>query len=214
MGHSPDTVPVSPGGSRRVAVIAAGGSRRQVDVALVDEALRDPIAAVRATALGARAQQGRLDAPSLVTAMADPSPAVRRRAAQLAGSWQGRSDALTGKLIDSLGDEDPLFVIAVLVALADRQAMAAITAVSAVARTSSEPLVIEEAIATLGALGDPEGLAIILAVLPTAKAPLRRRCVAALGAFEGVEVEAALDKLSEDRDWQVRQAVAMLRRDG
>ena len=81
----------------------------------------------------------------------------------------------------------------------------------AVAETTTDPLVLEEAVATLGALGDPAGLPVVLAATEGRPA-LRRRTVAALGGFDGEAVEAALDRLAQDRDWQVRQAVAMLRR--
>jgi hypothetical protein len=36
--------------------------------------------------------------------------------------------------------------------------------------------------------------------------------VLALAPFSGVEVEAAIDRALEDRDWQVRQAAEDLRR--
>jgi HEAT repeat protein len=45
--------------------------------------------------------------------------------------------------------------------------------------------------AVLGALGD--------------KPAIRRRAVVALAAFEGDEVEAALERAAMDNDWQVRQ---------
>ena len=38
------------------------------------------------------------------------------------------------------------------------------------------------------------------------KATVRRRAVIALAAFEGPEVDAALEAARGDRDWQVRQA--------
>ena len=40
---------------------------------------------------------------------------------------------------------------------------------------------------------------------PTDKPAVRRRAVVALAAFEGPEVDAALERAKEDRDWQVRQ---------
>ena len=38
------------------------------------------------------------------------------------------------------------------------------------------------------------------------KATVRRRAVIALAPFEGPEVDAALERARDDRDWQVRQA--------
>ena len=44
------------------------------------------------------------------------------------------------------------------------------------------------------------------------KPAVRRRAVLALAPFEGDEVEAAIDRALDDRDWQVRQAAEDLRR--
>jgi HEAT repeat protein len=60
-------------------------------------------------------------------------------------------------------------------------------------------------VAALGSLGDPAGLAAVLAACADRPA-IRRRAVVALAAFEGPEVEAALEAALADRDWQVRQA--------
>jgi HEAT repeat protein len=73
------------------------------------------------------------------------------------------------------------------------------------ARSHSDPLVREAAVAALGALGDPAGLGAVLAACSD-KPAVRRRAVVALAAFEGPEVEAALEAALSDRDWQVRQA--------
>ena len=48
------------------------------------------------------------------------------------------------------------------------------------------------------------GLPAVLAALED-KPAIRRRAAVALAAFEGPEVEAALRRCLEDRDWQVRQ---------
>src|ERR1700681_2507857 len=75
--HQPATVRSSHhGGPVRDAVIA--GHRGDVDAALRLSHHRDP--AVRAAALGALDRIGALDASILAEAIADPDPAVRRRA--------------------------------------------------------------------------------------------------------------------------------------
>ncbi|MGH1503978.1 MAG: HEAT repeat domain-containing protein [Acidimicrobiales bacterium] len=61
----------------------------------------------------------------------------------------------------------------------------------------------EAAVAALGALG--VGRATILAALGD-RATVRRRAVIALAPFEGPDVDAALERALDDRDWQVRQA--------
>ena len=44
----------------------------------------------------------------------------------------------------------------------------------------------------------------------TGLAAVRRRAVLALVAFDGDEVDAELERLTHDRDWQVRQAAEEL----
>nr|MBA3654191.1 HEAT repeat domain-containing protein [Actinomycetota bacterium] len=74
------------------------------------------------------------------------------------------------------------------------------------------PLCREAAVAALGAIGDPAGLSAILAAT-TDKPAVRRRAVLALAPFAGPDVDAALERALEDRDWQVRQAAEDLLRD-
>jgi len=65
-------------------------------------------------------------------------------------------------------------------------------------------------VAALGAIGDEEGLAAVLTATRD-RATVRRRAVLALAAFSGPEVDEALERAAEDRDWQVRQAAEDLR---
>ena len=213
MGHSHDTVPVSPTGAQRIALLEAAQGRDEQSIALVDDAVSSPEPALRATALSALSTQGRLDAGRLATALGDADPSVRRRAAQLSFGPRLRDEpSVTAALLSALDDEDVFVAVAVLVALGERADATALEAVTAVAASSTEPLVVEEAVATLGALGDEASIDVIAELLSTAKPALRRRIVAAIGAFSGPKVEAMLVQLEGDRDWQVRQAVAMLRR--
>lgn len=208
MAHGDDTVPAEGRWTPREAVLLASMSTDEASTALVDAALADPDPAIRAAGLGALARQGRLSADALVAGLQDGAAKVRLRAAQLAPSLG--SEALE-PVVDLLDDADPLVVVAALVALSELPAASSAEQVIAAARSTDDLLVYEEAIATLGAIGAPEGLAVVLEAT-TSKPAVRRRAVAALGAFEGPEVEAALDRLADDRDWQVRQAVALLRR--
>lgn len=68
-----------------------------------------------------------------------------------------------------------------------------------------DPLVRESAVAALGALGDERAVPAILRACAD-KPTIRRRAVLALAPFSGPEVDAALGRALEDRDWQVRQA--------
>jgi HEAT repeat protein len=73
------------------------------------------------------------------------------------------------------------------------------------ATAHADPLVREAAVAALGAIGDAAGLTAILAATED-KPAIRRRAVLALAPFDGPEVDRALARALEDRDWQVRQA--------
>jgi HEAT repeat protein len=81
----------------------------------------------------------------------------------------------------------------------------AVAALSRMASGHDDPLCREAAVASLGAIGDPAGVAAILAATYDRPA-IRRRAVIALAPFEGDEVDAALERALQDRDWQVRQA--------
>jgi HEAT repeat protein len=75
-----------------------------------------------------------------------------------------------------------------------------------VARSHDDPLCRESAIAALGAIGEEAGLSSVIAGLDD-KPAVRRRAVVALAAFEGPQVDAALERARGDSDRQVRDAV-------
>ena len=81
----------------------------------------------------------------------------------------------------AIAGDKALASVAALVAIGDLGAVGASEAVAELARSSNAPLVVEEAVATLGALGVEAGLELILDLLEGAKPALRRRCGAALG---------------------------------
>ena len=58
-------------------------------------------------------------------------------------------------------------------------------------------------------IGDPDGLGPVLAACHD-RATVRRRAVLALAAFDGPRVTAELQRLTGDRDLQVRQAAEEL----
>jgi HEAT repeat protein len=167
-------------------------------------ALGDPAPAVRATALGALARSGRLTSGDVTTAAADPHPQVRARAAELAATI---TPALIVVAENALSDNEPQVVEAGCFALGEigTGAAPAVPALSAVGRNHTDPLCREAAVAALGAIGDPAGVPAILAATSD-KPAVRRRAVLALAPFAGPEVDAALERARDDRDWQVRQA--------
>jgi HEAT repeat protein len=166
-------------------------------------ALRDADPGVRATALGALARLGRLSADDLAAGVADPDAAVRRRAAELVPELEDAPPLL----VPLLTDPDSSVVEVAAFALGERRPTepGAVDALARLTRDHEDSLCREAAVAALGAIGDPAGLEAVLAALDD-RATVRRRATIALAPFEGPEVDAALRRSAEDRDWQVRQA--------
>jgi HEAT repeat protein len=181
---------------RTVAVAGHVGDRAAAVAGLSDD---DP--SVRATALGALDRLGALRDDVLSRSLADPEPIVRRRACELSAT---RS---TVPMAGALDDPDPSVVEMAAWALGERRERGAVAALGALVPAGpghADPLCREAAVAALGAIGDPAGLAAILGALDD-KPAVRRRAAVALAAFEGPAVEAALRRCLDDRDWQVRQ---------
>jgi len=187
--------------ARRRAAARAG---HEGDRAAARAALADPDPAVRATALGALERLGELAPADLDVALADPSVAVRRRACEAAARLPGDGPP---SLLAALADDDPTLAEVASWASGERQPpeVGAVAALAQLATDHDDPLVREAAVAALGATGDQAGLPAILAALDD-KATVRRRAVIALAPFEGEDVDAALARGRDDRDWQVRQA--------
>jgi HEAT repeat protein len=183
--------------------VALAGHRG--DAATVRRHVDDPDASVRATVLGALARLGDLAPDDLRRGLADPAPAVRRRAAELAAGRAGDEQGLS--LLPALADDDASVVEVAAWACGERTPpeIGIVAALAAVAVDHDDPLCREAAVAALGALGNEAGLPAILAATSDRPA-VRRRAVLALAPFEGDEVDAALARALDDRDWQVRQA--------
>lgn len=185
---------------RRAAGLAGHTGNRVTARAL----LTDPDPATRATALGALGRLGALTTTDVATAVDDPSPIVRRRAAEeVAAHDPGPSCSLLGLL----ADEDATVVEVAAWACGERVPAepGAVDALCALVTGHADALCREAAVAALGAIGDEAALRTILAAT-TDKATVRRRAVIALAPFDGPEVDAALERARGDRDWQVRQA--------
>jgi len=80
---------------------------------------------------------------------------------------------------------------------------------ASVAVEHGDALCREAAVAALGSIGNPAGVHAVIAGCSD-RATVRRRAVLALATFEGPEVTAMLNKLTKDRDLQVRQAAEEL----
>ncbi len=189
--------------ARRVGAAAAAGHRGDAQAAR--DALADPDDSVRAAALGSLVRIGIAGLEDLERGFSDPSPVMRRRTAELAWKVQARADALASLVAGQLGDGESEVVEAVCFCLGELQPRGVTAALAEVASRHSDPLCRESAVAALGAIGDPEALGVILSALAD-RPQIRRRAVLALASYEGEDVDAALARALEDRDWQVRQA--------
>jgi HEAT repeat protein len=173
----------------------------------------DPDPDVRSAALGARLRLDDLDEHSLLEALGDDDPTVRRRACGLAGRRpQSAGPSVVAALVGALVDDDPSVAESAASALGEFGAGAgphAVDALSAMAGSHSSPLCREAAVAALGAVGAPSSLAVVLAALEDTP-NIRRRAAIALAAFEDPAAEEGLRRCLEDRDWQVRQAAEVL----
>ena len=191
-------------------MIAAGHGRRQRPARA---GLADADADVRSAALGALARSGGLTAEDLVSAMADPSPRVRRRACEESARWsEPVPAALAGAVRRAAADPDPLVVESACWALGEHRDRKAVPVVARISSDHPDPRCREAAVAALGAIGDPSGLPAVLGRL-TDRPVVRRRAVVALAAFDDPEALRALEACRQDRDWQVRQAAEILGQD-
>lgn len=159
---------------------------------------------VRETALSALARAGALAESDLNQGLQDADANVRLRAAELVADLPGDEPPPLGPM---LSDDEPMVVEAAAWASGERQPPepGIVPRLIEVAGVHPEALCREAAVAALGAIGDEQGLTAILAATQD-KPAVRRRAVLALAPFSGPEVEQALERALEDRDWQVRQA--------
>ena len=202
-----------------IAVVVAGHSG---DVDFVRAHLDHPRGRIRASALNALERLGRLDDHVLTSSALDPDPAVRRRVAELASRHRAVD------LVPLLSDADSLVIEMAAWACGeqlqsrdDTETDAALPTVDVdidpdvrdrvidrlmeLAGGHDDALVRESAVAALGAIGEERSLTAVLAGCSD-KPAIRRRAVLALAQFSGPDVDAALLRALEDRDWQVRQA--------
>jgi HEAT repeat protein len=156
---------------------------------------------VRAAALRALDRMGRVQRDDVERALADVHPTVRRRAIATA-------IATAIDLTPLLHDRDATVAEQAAWALGEREDPAAVPALLDAAR-HADALVREAAIAALGAIQDERALPAILAGTEDVPA-IRRRAVLALAGYDGPEVDAALARAKDDRDWQVRDAADVI----
>ncbi len=145
-------------------------------------------------------------------ALKDPETSVRRDALTLLAYEIIDFSEVAPLVLEALDDPDPLVVDGAIFAIAEHLYGDAVERLSHLAIAHDDPRCRETAVAALGALGDERGRNAVLAALDD-KPAIRRRAIVALSNFEGPDIDAALARASEDRDWQVRAAVDQLTKD-
>lgn len=216
--HGSPTGDTTPEARRRLAVVA--GHTGDADTAL--ELWEDPDAAVRAAALGALARCSALTSRVATAAMSDTAT-VRARLADLFAAPDVPIDDESGDFLAEglealLRDGEPTVVEPAAFAAGERYGMdtgvepppPVADALREVAASHDDLLCRESAVAALGSWARAQDLDVVLEAT-TGKPALRRRAAVVLAAhLDDERAVAALRRLSEDRDWQVREVSEVL----
>jgi HEAT repeat protein len=165
----------------------------------------------RILALRGVVRQGLVTSDDWRSALRDGDVTVRREALNQIAHVEIDDDVLTA-LMSCLDDEDALVVDGAVFALGEHLYVGAVERMCLIATGHDDARCRESAVAALGAIGDDRARPAILGALDD-KPPVRRRAIVALSNFEGPDIDEALLRASEDRDWQVRAAVNQLGRD-
>jgi HEAT repeat protein len=174
--------------------------------------LHSPVARHRVLALRGAVRQQLATSEDWRNALGDGDVSVRREALNQIAHAEIDDDGVMNAVTHCLDDDDALVVDGALFALGEHLYVAAVERMCEIAIGHEDARCRESAIAALGAIGDDRARPAILGALDD-KAPVRRRAIVALSNFEGPDIEAALARASDDRDWQVRAAVNQLGRD-
>lgn len=194
------------------ALLYAGFARGDQFEALIHSSLRSADPRIRVLALRAGVRQTLLTNDEWRAGLHDEVSEVRREVVTLIAYYDAPDDAIYADIVEALTDVDPLVVDGAAFALGEKIYDPAVDLLCQVARHHDDARCREAAVAALGALGNDRGRATVLAALDD-KPPIRRRAIVALANFEGADIDAALERASEDRDWQVRAAVNQLVRE-
>jgi HEAT repeat protein len=182
------------------------------DDAFLLESLESRRPRQRVLALRAGSRRALLAREHWMRALVDPQVEVRREALALLAYVNDLDGGLLALVRGSLEDDDALVVDAAIFALGEHLDRDAVERLATIALEHDDARCRESAVASLGAIGDDRGRAAVLAALED-KPPVRRRAIVALSNFEGPDVDAALERAANDRDWQVRAAVDQLNKE-
>jgi HEAT repeat protein len=193
------------------ALLRAGFAQGENFESLIRTNLHSEIVRHRVLALRGGARQSLLTVDDWVDAVGDEDVDVRREALNLWARVDVANHRIFASVMNALDDADPLVVDGAIFALAEHLFVPAVASLSRIARDHDDARCRESAVAALGALGDDRGRAAVLGALDD-KPAVRRRAIVALTNFEGPDIDEALERAREDRDWQVRAAVDQLDR--
>lgn len=190
-------------------LVRASFSASPESIAVLEAALSSPLARHRVLALRGVVRHSLMTDGLWRDVLKDSDADVRRDALEQLAHASSISSEVLEVVVSMLADHDDLVVDAAAFALGEHLVVNAVAPLCGVAQEHEDARCRESAIAALGAIGDDRARSTILKALDD-KAPVRRRAVVALSNFEGPDIDAALERASEDRDWQVRSAVAQL----
>jgi HEAT repeat protein len=194
------------------ALLRAGFDHGDDAKTLIRSNLHATDARHRVLALRGAVRHSLLSSDDWLNALCDPDLDVRREALTLI-AYEKVTDAIVfAQVMDALSDPDPLVVDGAAFALGEHLCIDAVEPLCVVAQSHDDARCREAAVAALGTIGDDRGRAAVLGALDD-KPPVRRRAIVALSNFEGPDIEEALARAGDDRDWQVRAAVNQLARE-
>ncbi|NNN09602.1 MAG: hypothetical protein HKL85_10490 [Acidimicrobiaceae bacterium] len=194
------------------ALLLAAGYREDASLdAFIVARLGDVLPRRRILALRAALRRDIVSDEVWRRALGDEDVDVRREALTLIAGAPLLEETIFALLIEALSDTDALVVDGAVFALGEHLYVPAVEQLISVASQHEDARCRESAIAALGAIGEDRARVVILAALED-KPAVRRRAIVALANFEGPDIDAALARASEDRDWQVRAAVDQLGR--
>jgi len=195
-----------------VALARAGFTGGDAAVAALREGLDDDDPRHRVLALRGLARLGVATDETWRRLLDDADATVRRDALGLLAYRDVPDEGVRAAIRARLDDDDALVVDAAAFAVGELADHDAVERLADIAATHDDARCREVAVAALGAIGDERGRLAVLAALED-KAPIRRRAIVALSNFEGPDIDAALERAKDDRDWQVRAALDQLGRD-
>jgi HEAT repeat protein len=191
--------------------VRAGFDTGDATVTTLRAGLVDANARHRVLALRGFVRRELVTSETWLDTLGDADATVRREALGQLAYARSVDERVRAQIRERMNDDDALVVDAAAFALGELCDADAVDHLSVVATTHDDPRCREAAVAALGSIGDDRGRSAVLAALDD-KAPIRRRAIVALSNFEGPDIESALERAKDDRDWQVRAALDQLGR--